>query len=71
MLALTNSQLGMLAIAASAVPPSQRGRWLRKIADELDGDRAKRHVARMARTRQRQRDGKAIFRIEAERDLLP
>jgi len=25
----------------------------------------------MARTRQRQRDGKAIFRIEAERDLLP
>jgi hypothetical protein len=25
---------------------------LRKIADELDGDRAKRHAARMARTRQ-------------------
>ena len=44
---------------------------MRKIADELDGDRAKRHAARMARTRQRQRDGKTIFRIEAERDLLP
>ncbi len=25
---------------------------MRKIADELDGDRAKRHAARMARTRQ-------------------
>jgi hypothetical protein len=41
MLALTDSQLGMLAIAATAVPPSQRGRWLKQIANELDGDRAR------------------------------
>jgi len=33
MLALTDSQLGMLAIAATAVTPSQRGRWLKQIAN--------------------------------------
>ncbi|HKQ86025.1 MAG TPA: hypothetical protein VJS43_04565 [Candidatus Acidoferrales bacterium] len=46
MLALTDSQLGMLAIAATAVTPSQRGRWLKQIANELDGDRARQQNAR-------------------------
>jgi len=34
-LALTDSQLAQLAIAATAVPSSQRGRWLKQIANEL------------------------------------
>ena len=32
MLALTDAQLAQLAIAATAAPPSQRGRWLKQIA---------------------------------------
>jgi hypothetical protein len=31
MLALTDAQLGMLAIAATAVSPAERGRWLQGI----------------------------------------
>ena len=38
MLALTDAALARICIVATAVPPSQRGRWLRQIANELDGD---------------------------------
>jgi hypothetical protein len=38
MLALTDTQLAQLAIAATAVPQAKRRRWLHKLAAELDGD---------------------------------
>jgi len=36
MLALTDSQLGMLAIGASRISPKKHGRWLKEIARKLD-----------------------------------
>jgi hypothetical protein len=36
MLALTDSALAYLAIAATAVAPEQRERWLRDLADRVD-----------------------------------
>ena len=46
MLALTDAALARICIVATAVPPSQRGRWLKQIANELDGDRARQQNAR-------------------------
>ena len=40
MLALTDTQLGMLAIAATAVAPEQRAAWLKEIAAKLDPPKA-------------------------------
>jgi hypothetical protein len=59
MLALTDSQLALLAIAASRIPAHARGRWLQDIAQKLD-PRA-RPLTRQGRYRQRQRNGGAIY----------
>ena len=65
MLALDDAALARICIGASRIPRGQRRRWLRKIADELDGDRAKqRHAARQAHHRQRQRAGARVYRLE-------
>jgi len=65
MLALDDGALARICIGASRIPRGQRRRWLRKIADELDGDRAKqRHAARQAHHRQRQRRGARVYRLE-------
>ena len=62
MLALTDSQLAHLAIAATAVAPEQREQWLREIADKLDppsiSPRARSPAAvRQAKLRQRRKSG--------------
>jgi hypothetical protein len=36
MIALADAGLAHMAIAATAIGPSDRGRWLRTVADELD-----------------------------------
>jgi hypothetical protein len=36
MLALDDAALARIFIGASRVPPAERGRWLRKLADVLD-----------------------------------
>jgi hypothetical protein len=38
MLALSDTALAHLAIAATAVPQAKRRRWLHELAAELDGD---------------------------------
>ena len=38
MLALDDAALARICIGASRIPRGQRRRWLRKIADELDGE---------------------------------
>jgi hypothetical protein len=55
MLALTDTQLSMLAIAATAVPSSQRGRWLRGVADRIDPPPHRLAIARARKGRHRAR----------------
>jgi len=77
MLALTDSALAYLAIAASRVDPRHLGQWLRAIAAKLDppinvngrehGERTP-AARRQARVRQRRKNGIRIHRL-ALRDL--
>jgi hypothetical protein len=65
MLALTDTALARLIIAATAIPHSRGRQWLKGVADQLDGDRAKqKHAARQARTRRRQRNGLRVYQLE-------
>jgi hypothetical protein len=77
MLALTDSALAHLAIAATGVDPRQRREWLRDIAAKLDppinvngrehGERTP-AARRQARVRQRRKNGIRIHRLPL-RDL--
>jgi hypothetical protein len=51
MLPLTDSALAHLAIAATAVAPEARGRWLKDIAAKLDSPRARRQAKARSRRR--------------------
>jgi hypothetical protein len=73
MLALTDEGLAHLAIAATAIAPEQRERWLQKLARELDPptiptvvatQRARSPAAiRQHKVRQRRRAGVHIYRL--------
>ena len=67
MLALTDEGFAHLAIAATAIPPEARERWLREIAAKLDppGPRARSPAARrQARVRARRKNGVHVYRLE-------
>jgi hypothetical protein len=74
MLALTDSALAYLAIAATAVHPGRRRRWLREIAAQLDppnlGAKEELRQAqtpaarRQAKVRARRKNGIHIYRLE-------
>jgi hypothetical protein len=81
MLALSDGGLAHLCIAATAIAPGRRARWLEKIAQTLEPRSApnlqpaasatQRGAAYTARCRARQREGKVLLRIEIdEADLV-
>jgi hypothetical protein len=61
MLALDDAALARLAIGATRIRASERGRWLQNVARKLDPP--KRPLTRQGRWRQRQRNGGAIYRL--------
>src|SRR5215831_13479449 len=65
MLALDDAALARVCIAATAVAPEDRCRWLHDIAERLDPPR---HIvnqrARNRRARERRRKGRRIYRLE-------
>jgi hypothetical protein len=62
MLALDDAALARLAIGATRVRASERGRWLQRVARKLDPP--PKPLTRQGRWRQRQRAGCAIFKLE-------
>jgi hypothetical protein len=68
MLALSDEALARLAIGASRVRPSARGRWLQRLAAKLDPPAKPK--TRQGRWRQRQRNGRAIYRLELHVERL-
>jgi hypothetical protein len=70
MLALTDSALARLAIAATRIDPRHRGRWLREVAARFDPPVDISHIEkspaarRQARVRQRRRSGTRCYTIE-------
>jgi hypothetical protein len=75
MLRLTDSQLAMIAIAATAVAPEQREQWLRDLADRVDPPIAKivtdatniprrsAAAARQAKARARRRNHQHVYKL--------
>ena len=61
MLALSDEALARLAIGATRIPTSSRGRWLHELARRLDPPAKPK--TRQGRWRQRQRNGGAIYRL--------
>jgi polyhydroxyalkanoate synthesis regulator phasin len=61
MLALTDAAFARLAIAATAIAPEQRERWLQEIAEKLDppvvADNRSPAARRQARVRARRKNG--------------
>jgi hypothetical protein len=55
--------LAYLAIAASAVEPSRRSRWLKQLALELEGHPPTPSARRLRRHRARQRNGQCVYRV--------
>jgi hypothetical protein len=49
MLAFNDAALARLVIAASRIAPARRGRWLRRVARELEDSARKRDAARRVR----------------------
>jgi hypothetical protein len=83
MLALTDESLARLAIAATAVPPDQRGQWLRQIAERIERPEnavpktaegfpptRRSSAARKRRYRERQAAGERCYTLTiADRDM--
>lgn len=63
MLALSDEVLARLCIGATAVAPSQRSRWLKRIANELEGHPPTATARRLRKYRLRQRNGQRIYRV--------
>jgi hypothetical protein len=59
-LALTDTQLALLCIKATAFRANHRGRWLRKIARAVDPTP---NALRCRRARQRRNNGTAYYRL--------
>jgi hypothetical protein len=71
MLALDDAALARIAIGATRIPPAQRRRWLARVAAKLDPTPPRSAGARrQRRARERERNGRAIFRIECDHDLV-
>jgi len=65
MLALTDAALAHLCIAASAVPPHKRARWLARLAATVDPPRKLvNQRARTLRKRARRRAGVRVYHLE-------
>jgi hypothetical protein len=63
MLNFTDKGLAHLAIAATAVAPNQRRRWLKRIAAELDGHPPTATALRLRQYRAGQRNGQRVYRV--------
>jgi hypothetical protein len=71
MLALDEGAFARLFIAASAVAPSRRSRWLQSIARELEGHPPSATARRLRRLQARRRNGQKCYRlVEDEVDLV-
>jgi hypothetical protein len=63
MIALTDVGLALLAIGATAVAPEDRGRWLQRIAAQID-------PTPQAQYYHRHRAGKRVLKVEVEMGSL-
>ena len=63
MIAMSDEGLAYLCIAASAVAPSRRSRWLQSIARELEGQSPSPTARRLRKFHARQRNGQRIYRV--------
>jgi hypothetical protein len=63
MLALDDGALARIAIGATRIAPSQRSRWLKSIAKELEGFEPNSNARRARKFRGRRKNGQACFRI--------
>jgi hypothetical protein len=68
MLALDDAALARLCIAATAIAPQERGRWLKRVALKLEPKARTPAATRQARVRQRRKVGQHVYRLEL-RDL--
>jgi len=60
---MSDEGLAYLCIAASAVAPSRRSRWLQSIARELEGQSPSPTARRLRKFHARQRNGQRIYRV--------
>jgi hypothetical protein len=63
MIGLSDQGLALLCIAASAIPRSRRGYWLRGIAKELEGNPPSNSARRLRQYRARQRGGLRHYHV--------
>jgi hypothetical protein len=63
MIALSDTGLGYLVIAAGRIAPSHRGRWLKSIARELEGHQPSRNAYRLRKFQSRRHNGEKCFRL--------
>ena len=63
MLALDDGAWARLCIAATAVAPRQRNRWLQRVAKELEGHPPSPTARRLRQYQARRRRGEACYRI--------
>jgi hypothetical protein len=70
MIAFDDAGLAQVFVAATAVPPEQRRRWLAEIAKRLERGPPSRGSYYVARHRQRVRDGLAVLQVEVEEVAL-
>lgn len=67
MLALTDRSLAVIAIAASAIPPSRRARWLQRLADRLENSCPRSAGAlHTAAWRAREKAGRCLLKLEVD-----
>jgi hypothetical protein len=63
MLALDDGALARIAIGATRIAPSQRGRWLKKLALEFEGHRPSATAQRLRRFQARRKNGQKCYRV--------
>jgi hypothetical protein len=63
MLALSDEQLARLCIAASAIAPQHRSRWLKRIAAELEGHTPSPTARRLRKFQARRHNGQKCYRV--------
>src|SRR5215831_12244967 len=66
MIGLSDVGLAYLVLAASRIAPEQRGRWLQRLARELEGRAPSATARRLRRLQARRRNGQACYRIVSD-----
>jgi hypothetical protein len=63
MLALDDGALARIVIGATRIAPSQRSRWLKKLAFEFEGHRPSSTAQRLRRFQARRKNGQRCYRV--------